>query len=854
MLGAAGVDPAAGLSTSDARRRLSQVGPNELPEPPRETLGEQVARQLREPMALLLLVAAAVSGIVLGEVTEAVAIAVIVAVNGTIAIVEERRAASALEALRTLTVPEARAQRDGVVQQIPTAEVVPGDVVLLEAGDRVPADLRLIETVALEIDESMLTGESVAVRKDAAFVTSEGAGLGDRAGTAHTGTFVTRGTATGVAVGTGATTILAGIARDATATRRPTPLQVDLARVTRQLAIVSISVAAAVLALSFVRAGPGRAALEETFLAAVALAVAAVPEGLATITAVGLALGVRRMAERGAVVRRLAAVETLGSVTVLLVDKTGTLTENRMRVAELRDATSSRDATTPWRAADHEAATRVMALCNDATVDPPVGDPMELALLDAVGGDEVARLRSRWRRVRTSPFDADRRRMVTVHVRAHDPAHPELLVKGAPEAVVPWCTRMAVGGRLDDRMRARLDDRVSAMADTGVRVLALARRRLDAVPEDPDRAVAELDLLGFVGLKDPVRATAQASVAQAREAGITLLMATGDHPATAGAVAAEVGLATGDDVTTGRQLRVDGLADDPTSAPVYARVDPDQKLALVGRLQERGQVVGMTGDGVNDAPALRRADIGIALGRRGSDVAREAADMVITDDNLATIVSAVAEGRRIYDNLRKVVDYLVAGNLGEIFVVVAGLTLVPAMGLPLFPLQLLWINLVTDGLPAIALGTDAADRSVMRRPPRPPGTRLLSWVRIRMLAGRAAVIAICVLGALATARLAFAMPWPQARTVMFCTLVVAHLGYAFVVRRGSGGPGSNRLLLLATLGGGLVQVLLVVVPPARAMFDVVPLPPSGWVIVAVAGILPNIVLWAGAARASSATG
>ena len=854
MLGAVGVDPATGLSTSDARQRLSQVGPNELPEPPRETLAAQVARQLREPMALLLLGAAAVSGLVLGETTEAVAIAVIVAINGTIAVVEERRAASALEALRTLTVPEARVRRDGVVRRIASAAVVPGDVVLLEAGDRVPADLRLIETVTLEIDESMLTGESVAARKDATFVTSEGAGLGDRAGVAHTGTFVTHGTAAGVVVATGPATILASIARDATAARRPTPLQVDLARVTRQLALVSISVAAAVLLLSFVRAGPGRTGLEETFLAAVALAVAAVPEGLATITAVGLALGVRRMAERGAVVRRLAAVETLGSVTVLLVDKTGTLTENRMRVAELRDATAARDVATTWRADDHQAAARVMALCNDATLDPPVGDPMELALLDAVGHEGVRRLRGRWTRVQTSPFDADRRRMVTVHVHADDPAHPELLVKGAPEAVVPWCTHAAGDGGLDDRTRARLDDHVSAMADTGVRVLAMAHRRLDAVPDDPDAAVAELELLGFIGLRDPVRAAAQAAVAQVRDAGITLLMVTGDHPATAGAVAAEVGMATGGGVTTGRQLRVDGLADDPTSAPVYARVDPDQKLALVGRLQERGQVVGMTGDGVNDAPALRRADIGIALGRRGSDVAREAADMVITDDDLATIVSAVAEGRRIYDNLRKVVDYLVAGNLGEIFVVVAGLTLAPTMGLPLFPLQLLWINLVTDGLPAIALGTDAADRHVMRRPPRPPGTRLLSWARIRMLAARAAVIAVCVLGALAAARLALAMPWAQARTVMFCALVVAHLGYAFVVRRGSGGPGGNRLLLLATLGGGLAQVLLVVVPSTRALFDVVVLPPSGWLLVAVAGVLPNLVLWASTTRASSTTG
>jgi Ca2+-transporting ATPase len=563
--------------------------------------------------------------------------------------------------------------------------------------------------------------------------------------------------------------------------------------VTRQLATVSIAVAAAVLVLFLARSGVGAETLEQGFLAAVALAVAAVPEGLATVTAVGLALGVRRMAERGTVVRRLAAVETLGSVTVLLLDKTGTLTQNYMGVAGLYDTEGGSASGEAAR-----AAVRVMALCNDATLDPAVGDPMEVALLDAIGVDDVRRLRARWRRVAVSPFDADRRRMATVHARDDGSSPPELLVKGAPEAVSPHCTRHAGGGPFDDADRAVLGERVHELADTGVRMLALARRPLATVPDDLEATVEDLELVGLVGLHDPVREAAPASVATARRAGITLVMATGDHPGTARAVAAAVGMADAGSarVTTGHRLRVECIADDPASSEVYARVDPDQKLALVEQLQRRGEVVGMTGDGVNDAPALRRADIGIALGQRGSDVAREAADMVITDDDLATIVAAVAEGRRIYDNLRKVVDYLVAGNLGEIFVVVSGLLFVPAMGLPLLPLQLLWINLVTDGLPAVALGADAADRTVMQHPPRAPGTRLLSWARVRRLAVRGVVIAASARAALAVARLTLDLSWEQARTVMFYALVfyalvVAHLGYAYVVRRGSGGPASN---------------------------------------------------------------
>jgi calcium-translocating P-type ATPase len=841
VLEAAGVDPAHGLTADEARARAGRAGPNALPEPRRAGLGARVVAQLREPMAVLLLVAAAVSGVVLGEVVDGMAIAIIVAINATIAVVEERRADAALSALRALAVPETRVRRAGAVLRIPAPDLVPGDVVLLEPGDRVPADLRLIATTGLEVDESVLTGESQAVRKDASAVATADAGLADRTGSAFTGTFVVRGTGTGVTVATGAATTLAAIAREATAERRPTPLQQDLVHVTRQLASVSIAVAAGVLVLFLARSGVDADALEQGFLAAVALAVAAVPEGLATVTAVGLALGVRRMAERGTVVRRLAAVETLGSVTVLLLDKTGTLTQNHMGVAGLYDTTG--DHTTGGRAAQH--AMRVMALCNDATLAPPVGDPTEIALLEAVGPDEVDRLRTRWRRVGSSPFDADRRRMSTIHRSDEGVSPPELLVKGAPEAVLPHCTREADGDALDDADRAALDERVRDLADTGVRMLALARRPLAAVPDEPELAVGDLELIGFVGLHDPVREAAATSVATARRAGITLLMATGDHPGTARAVAAAVGMADAGTarVTTGHELRADGIADDPASSEVYARVDPDQKLALVERLQRRGEVVGMTGDGVNDAPALRRADIGIALGRRGSDVAREAADMVITDDDLATIVAAVAEGRRIYDNLRKVVDYLVAGNLGEIFVVVGGLLFVPAMGLPLLPLQLLWLNLVTDGLPAVALGVDAADRTVMQRPPRTPGTRLLSWERVRWLAVRALVIATGTLGALAVARLTLGLSWDESRTVMFCALVVAHLGYAYVVRRGSGGPGGNPWLLVATVGGIALQGALVLVPATRTLFDLTTLTAAGWLTVVVAGAIPNLVLW-----------
>ncbi|MPZ89086.1 MAG: HAD-IC family P-type ATPase, partial [Nitriliruptorales bacterium] len=590
-----------------------------------------------------------------------------------------------------------------------------------------------------------------------------------------------------------------------------------------------------VLAIILVRQGISTEGVEQAFLAAIALAVAAIPEGLATVTAVGLALGVRRMAERGAIVRRLPAVETLGSATVIATDKTGTLTENRMRWETFAPPGGD---FAPLEALDgqrREVAERVAVLCNDGELEPPVGDPTDIALLAASGPERVDALRAAWPRAAVIPFDSERKRETTVH-RGPD-GILELQIKGAPENVLPRCAGTP-------RWREEILARNEAAAGRGTRVLALARRVLDTVPSDLDEAAVDLELVGLAGLRDPVRPAAAESVAEARSAGIVLLMATGDHPGTATAIAEEVGLAPAPvRARTGRELRSDGFAADPTQNAVYARVDPDQKLELVRLLQEGGHVVGMTGDGVNDAPALRRADIGIALGRRGSDVAREAADMVITDDDLATIVAAVREGRGIYDNVRKVVDYLVTGNLGEVLVVFIALLSLPALGIPLFPLQLLWINLITDGMPAVALGVDPNDPKLMRRPPRPRDQGLLGWERIRLLLARGFLIAAATLAALLVSRYGFEASWEEARAVMFTTLVAAGLLYAFAVRRGSGGPFSNRWLLLAVLGGFLAQLFIVYFPPAQELFATVPLDLRDWALALAAGAAPSILLW-----------
>ncbi|HXF72571.1 MAG TPA: HAD-IC family P-type ATPase, partial [Actinomycetota bacterium] len=692
-----GTDPAVGLSEEEARARLARHGPNELPPPARTPWPLRVLRLLGEPMSVLLLAAAVVDALGLREPVDASAIVAIVVLNTVIAFLQEGKAAEALEALRRMESPRARVLRDGVARELPAREVVPGDVVLLSAGDRVPADLRLVEATLLEVDESLLTGESLPVPKSPG--APEGAGLSERPATAFSGTIVTRGAARGVVVATGPATELGRIAERLRAREPMTPLQRELRGLTFRLGSMAVVVATGVFVLFAARAGLSGEGLQRAFLAAVALAVAAVPEGLATVVTVALALGVRRMAARGAIVRRLAAVETLGAATAILTDKTGTLTENRMRLEAAAAAARPPGEFAALPPTVRAAAERVAVLCNDAELDPPSGDPLDVALLEAAGTEGVRRLRGTHARLAALPFEADRRRM-TVVVRGPD-GTVALLVKGAPEAVLDRCA-LAAGPAGDVPLgpgeRRRLQELAGDLAATGMRILALADRTLPGRPDDLEGAERDLRLVALVGLRDPIRPQARAAVEEARRAGIRVAMVTGDHPGTAAAIAREVGLLEGEGgVRTGAELLEAGLPEDPLAVPVYARVDPDQKLALVEALQRGGHVVAVTGDGVNDAPALRRAEIGVAMGRRGTDVAREAADMVITDDDLATIVHAVREGRGIYDNIRKVVEYLVGGNLSEIAVVVGALALFPALGVPLLPLQLLWINLLTDG-------------------------------------------------------------------------------------------------------------------------------------------------------------
>ena len=823
-----GVDTRLGLDLGEVRARAGRHGPNELPAAPPRSLGGLVAEQFRDLMILVLIGAALLSG-VLGDWVDTIVIVVIIVLNATIGVVQAWRADRALAALRKLAAAQAVVLRAGSTHKVAAHELVPGDVVLLEAGNQVPADLRLIEAAQLRVDESALTGESVTVSKQTAIPGGELHALGDRLNMAFKGTTATQGRGRGLVVAIGPSTELGKMAGLlAEGGWEPTPLQRRLGVFGKRLAVAVLVVCAIVFVVGLMRGEPPLLML----LTAVSLAVAGIPEALPAVITVLLALGARRMVEFNALVRRLASVETLGSVTWVCSDKTGTLTQNRMRaeIAAHAEGPTWHAGNTPPAASE---LLRAAALCNDAQPLPEggwQGDPTEtsLAELASMAGLQHEALDAELPRVGEQPFDSVLKRMTTYHQAADGVV---AYTKGAPEAVIPLCEASWHAEGPQPLDAAEWTRQAEALAAQGLRVLALARRDFARVPDD-DTPAAEvegrLQLLGLVGLIDPPRPEAAASVRECLQAGIAVAMITGDHPATARAIALRLGIVSDAHATvlTGAQL---AKLDDATLAArarqvrVYARVDPAQKIRIVQALQSQGELVAMTGDGVNDAPALQRADIGVAMGRGGTDVAREASSLVLLDDNFATIAAAVREGRRIYDNIRKFVRYAMTGNSAEIGVIF----LAPLVGLPLplLPIHILWVNLVTDGLPGLALAAEPAEEGVMQRPPRPPSESLFArglWQHV-LLVGLL-LTGLC-LGVQAWALRTGNMHW---QTMVFTVLTLGQMAHVLAIRSEATplwrlGLRSNVPLLLAVLLTFLLQLATIYLPVLNPVFRTEPL-------------------------------
>ncbi|MHB1474802.1 MAG: cation-translocating P-type ATPase [Dermatophilaceae bacterium] len=749
-----GVDPLVGLPASEASSRLAVHGPNRLPRGRRRSPLRTFVDQFRS-LLVAVLVGAAVLAAIVGDVKDVIVISVVVVFNAVLGFVQEYRAETSLAALERMLVTRARVRRDGSIIVVDAEELVPGDVVLVEAGDRVPADGRWLVTVDLQIDESAFTGESMPVTKDVLPIPEGVVALADRRCMGFMNTTVTRGRGEIVVTGTGEGSEVGRLAGMLNAAQAPpTPLQREVAHLGRRLTLVAAGAVALVVVLDVVRG----LAVDDILLNAVALAVAAIPEGLPAVLTVTLAVGTSQLAKRRAIVKRLSSVETLGATTIICSDKTGTLTVNKMTARRVHaggrsftvsgEGYATTGVITPDEdsdAVDLERLLTVCALCSDATVSDgsAVGDPTEAALvvLAAKGGIEVLSERARHPRLGEVPFESATKYMATFHDGGD---HIDLYVKGAPDVLLASCssaaTRLGVPSPLDATARDALLYANHALGERGLRVLAAASRRITHDEWDPavdPRAhVTELCFEGLVGLADPPRPEARLAIERCRRAGIDVKMITGDHAVTAGTIAAELGI-TGE-VITGReldQLDVDGLAARIEGIGVFARVAPEHKVAIVEALQRRNHVVAMTGDGVNDAPALKRADIGVAMGITGTEVSKEAASMVLTDDNFATIVNAVEGGRTIYDNIIKFVTFQLSTNIGAILTIItASLLNWPGDGRAFFaPLALLWLNIIMDGPPAMALGIDSPGPGTMTRPPRSPTSRILTMRRLAQL-------------------------------------------------------------------------------------------------------------------------
>ena len=842
-------DPQKGLTSEQAQRRLAQSGPNQLQEGKKAGLAGRVASQLKDPMILVLLAAAALSLLSTGgeDWVDAVIILVIVVVNACISISQENSAEKALEALQKMSAPLAKVIRDGQRLRLAAQELVPGDLILLEAGDLVPADARVLESANLKVDESAMTGESVPVTKQAMAFLPEGTPLGDRRNMVISSTVVTHGRATCVVTATGMDTEVGRIAGMITGSEPViTPLQRKMAEISKTLSFLCLSVCAVMFGVGLLY-GKG---LLEMFLSAVSLAVAAIPEGLPAIVTIVLALGVQRMAGRGAIVKKLPAVETLGCAGVICSDKTGTLTQNRMTVVEVWS----------WEDKHRREALTIGALCNDAVLTrhedgtPRLsGDPTEAALVEAAlrEGLDKAPLERQSPRVAELPFDSQRKLMTTVHPWA---GGYRVMVKGAPDVLLARCSQLLADRpvSLTPTLVKRVEGANAAMAQRALRVLGCAYKDVDALPQGEltsEGLETDLTFVGLAGMMDPPRREVRQAVVQCYRAGIRPVMITGDHKLTAVAVAKQLDIfRPGDLAITGEDLDFmsqEVLEQDVERFSVYARVSPEHKMRIVQAWQKKGMVVAMTGDGVNDAPALKAADIGCAMGITGTDVAKGAADMILTDDNFATIVHAVEQGRGIYSNIKKAIHYLLSCNIGEILTLFLA-TVLNFQQPPLVPVQLLWLNLVTDSLPALALGMEPVEGAVMEHPPRRAKEPLFDAGFSLRLAWQGAMVGLLTLAAYYLGEYVLSDPAladGAANTMAFATLTLCQLFHAFDVRSEDQsifrmGILSNSAMNKAFLVGLALQLSVLLLPPLMLLFQVTPLSPTQWLWVLMLAIAP----------------
>jgi Ca2+-transporting ATPase len=874
------VHPGKGLSIREVNQRLSEIGKNILETKKGVHPVFLFLGQFKDFMVLVLLAATVVSAL-LGEIADAVTIMAILIINAILGFIQEYRAERSIESLRTLTAPEARVLRDGMETRIPASDLVPGDIVLLEAGDRIPADIRWIQAVNVEVEESALTGESHPVGKRVAPLTDELTPMADRNNMGYMGTALVNGRGAGVVVATGMDTemgVIAGMIQSVE--EEETPLQKRLAQLGKYLVAISIGVCAIVVATGVWR-GEG---FYKMFLAGVSLAVAAIPEGLPAIVTVALAVGVQRMVKRKAIVRKLPAVETLGCATVICSDKTGTLTQNEMTVRQIY--TDGRLVAVTGQGYDPKGEfhggdpvkekaplhtiLKVAALCNNSTLtrkgvqvagmfrsaskDSPwgiEGDPTEGALLVAAAKAGIWRetIERKEERIGEIPFDSDRKRMSVVYQGKKEKT---AYVKGAPDVILRRCKNELTSNglvELNEQRRRAILRANDEMARKALRVLAFAEKPLRENEAADERVEEELTFVGLMGMIDPPRASAAKAIQVCRRAGIKPVMITGDHRLTAEAVAHELGILRGNSegVLTGAELEQmtdEELSREVMDISVYARVTPKDKLRIVRALKKNNQVVAMTGDGVNDAPAVKEADIGVSMGKSGTDVTKEASAMVLADDNFATIVAAVEEGRAIYDNIRKFIRYLLSCNLGEVLVMFLAVLL--GLPLPLLAIQILWVNLVTDGLPAMALGVDGMDKDIMDRPPRAPKEGIFARGLARKIGVRGTLIGLGTLFVFVAA-LFVGVNMLGARTMAFCTLVFSQLFHVFDCKsetRGIFEVGifSNPFLVAAVATSTIMQLSVIYLPPLQAIFKTTALVGWQWGLILLVAGGPSILI------------